>query len=68
MGLGGWTEFWGGNDVKFGCDDCCTPLSVIQFIKSLKKDSEQNHQEKIFKKTKKRETLLKIESQVTENT
>ena len=24
---------WNGNAVKFGCDDCCTPLNVIKFIK-----------------------------------
>ena len=22
-----------GNAVKFGCDDCCTPINVIKFIK-----------------------------------
>ena len=24
---------WDGNAVKFGCDDCCTPINVIKFIK-----------------------------------
>ena len=28
---------WDGNAIKFGCDDCCTPINVIKFIKYLKK-------------------------------
>ena len=24
---------WDGNDVKFGCGDCRTPINVIKFIK-----------------------------------
>ena len=24
---------WNGKAVKFGCDDCCTPINVIKFIK-----------------------------------
>ena len=23
---------WGGNAIKFGCDDCCTTLNTIKFI------------------------------------
>ena len=35
----GWREVlrvWDGNAVKFGCDDCCTPINVIKFIKKTK--------------------------------
>jgi len=31
----GWEDaprVWEGNAVKFGCDDCCTTISVIKFI------------------------------------
>ena len=24
---------WDGNAIKFGCDDCCTTINVIKFIK-----------------------------------
>ena len=24
---------WDGNAIKFGCDDCCTPINAIKFIK-----------------------------------
>ena len=27
---------WDGNAIKFGCDDCCTIINVIQFIEYLK--------------------------------
>ena len=23
---------WDGNDIKFGCDDCCATINVIKFI------------------------------------
>ena len=26
-------KVWDVNAIKFGCDDCCTPINVIQFIK-----------------------------------
>ena len=29
---------WDGNAIKFGCDDCGTPINVIKFIEQLKKD------------------------------
>ena len=32
----GWEDtlgVWDGNPVKFGCDDCCTPINAIKFIK-----------------------------------
>ena len=32
-GWGDALRFWNGNAVKFGCDDCCTPINVIKFIK-----------------------------------
>ena len=34
--VGGWEDalrVWDGNAIKFGCDDCCTPINVIKFIK-----------------------------------
>ena len=34
--FGGWgnaLRVWDGNAVKFGCDDCCTSINVIKFIK-----------------------------------
>ena len=34
--VGGWgnaLSVWDGNAVKFGCDDCFTPINVIKFIK-----------------------------------
>ena len=33
--VGGWGEepgVWGGNDIKLGCDDCCTTINGIKFI------------------------------------
>ena len=30
-------KVWDGNAVKFDCDDCYTPINVINFIKQLKK-------------------------------
>ena len=33
---GGWGDalrVWDGHAVWFGCDDCCTPVNVIKFIK-----------------------------------
>ena len=38
--VGGWGDalgVWDGNAVKFGCDDCCTPINVMKVIKDLKK-------------------------------
>ena len=32
IGLG----VWDGNAIKLGCDDCCTTINIIEFIK-LKK-------------------------------
>ena len=32
----GWEDalrVWDGNAVKFGCDDCGTPINVIKFVK-----------------------------------
>ena len=34
--LGGWGDalrVWDGHAIKFGCDDCYTPINVIKFIK-----------------------------------
>ena len=34
--VGGWEDalkVWDGNAEKFGCDDFCTPINVIKFIK-----------------------------------
>ena len=28
----GCTESWDGHAIKFGCDDCCTPINIIKFI------------------------------------
>ena len=25
-------KVWDGNAIKFGCDDCCTPINVIKSI------------------------------------
>ena len=36
----GWWDalrIWNGNAVKFGYDDCCTPLNVITLIKNKKR-------------------------------
>ena len=32
-GMGDALSVWDGNAIKFGCDDCCTPINVIKFIK-----------------------------------
>ena len=32
-GVGNALKVWDGNAVKFSCDDCCTPINVIKFIK-----------------------------------
>ena len=31
-GQGDALRVWDGNAIKFGCDDCCTPINVIKFI------------------------------------
>ena len=34
--VGGWGDalwVWDRNAVKFGCDECCTPINVIKFMK-----------------------------------
>ena len=35
--VGGWQggalRVWDGNAIKFGCDDCCTPIIATQFVK-----------------------------------
>ena len=34
--VGEWRDalrVWGGHAIKFGCDNCCTPVNVITFIK-----------------------------------
>ena len=34
--VGGWEgalRVWDGHALKFGCDDCCTPINVIKSIK-----------------------------------
>ena len=36
-GMGDGLGVWDGNAVKFGCDDCCTSINVIKFIKKKKK-------------------------------
>ena len=36
-GGGGWGDAlrgWDGNAIKLGCEDCCTTINVIKFIKS----------------------------------
>ena len=38
--LGEWGDalrVWDGNAIKFGCDNCCTPINVIIFINLKKK-------------------------------
>ena len=33
--VAGWGDemrVWDGKAVKFGCDDCCTPINVTHFI------------------------------------
>ena len=37
LGVGDALRVWDGNAVKIGCDDCCTPINVIKFIKYLEK-------------------------------
>jgi len=32
-GCGDALRVWDGHAVKFGCDDCCTLINVIKFIK-----------------------------------
>ena len=32
---------WDGHAVKFGCDDCCTPIHVIKLIKYYKKKNKE---------------------------
>ena len=32
-GWGDALRVWDGNAVKFGCDDCCTPINVIKLKK-----------------------------------
>ena len=32
-GWGDALRVWDGNAIKFGCDDCCTPINVIKFMK-----------------------------------
>ena len=36
LGMGDVLRIWDGHTVWFGCDDCCTSVNVIKFIK-LKK-------------------------------
>ena len=31
--MGDALRVWDGNAVKFGCDNCCTPINVIIFTK-----------------------------------
>lgn len=45
MGSAAWDQpeprtvrVWDGYAVKFGCDDYCTPINVINFIKYKKKE------------------------------
>ena len=35
-GSGDVLRVWDGHAVGFGCDDCCTPVNVIKFIKKNK--------------------------------
>ena len=38
-GWGGWgeaLEVWDGHAVKLGCDDCCTPINVINSLSNKK--------------------------------
>ena len=32
-GVGDALRVWDGNAMKFGCDDCCTPIHVITSVK-----------------------------------
>jgi len=34
--LGDELKFWDGNPVTFGCDDCCSPINVMKFIKQFR--------------------------------
>ena len=42
-GWGDALRVWDGSAIKFGCDDCCTPINVINslsnFLKSLQRIS-----------------------------
>ena len=33
-GVGGCAGVWDGNAIKLGCDDHCTTINVIKFIKN----------------------------------
>ena len=44
--VGGWREtlrVWNRNAVKFGCDDCCTPINKIHYA-IKKKEGGSNKQ------------------------
>ena len=32
-GRGDALRVWDGHAIKFGCDDCCTPINVMKFTK-----------------------------------
>ena len=37
--VGGWRDvlrFWGGNAIKFGCDNCCTSINVKNSLSNKK--------------------------------
>ena len=48
--VGGWGDtvrVWDRNAVKFGCDDCCTPINKIHYaIKKKKKAGATNNPRK----------------------
>ena len=50
--VAGWRDalrVWEGHAVKFGCNDCCTPINVIKFINKKKKPTPpQKKQKKIL--------------------
>jgi len=45
---------WDGHAIKLGCDDCCTPINAIQFIKKkrLKTQKINNKIVEIIRKAK----------------
>ena len=42
MGGGDALRVWDGNAIKFGCDDCCTYINGIKFIKQFLKRNQIN--------------------------
>ena len=49
--VAGWRDavrVWEGHAVKFGCNDCCTPINVIKFINKKKSQPPPKKKQKKF--------------------